>query len=99
MTVVLLFAAMRGFDSSVALIPYTPDARTIRASKRCLGAAKKKKRVRRTEGRTGLHAAARTAANGKAAFRNRDLHAVRHKTCRRSARRDFRFANCNATMV
>ena len=73
---------------ATSISPFRHPLNTARANHSrgvCLGAAKKKKRVRRTEGRTGLHAAARTIANGDGALRNRDVHAVRHKTCRRSA--------------
>jgi hypothetical protein len=58
-----------------------------------LGANKKKKRVRRTEGRTGRGAGAHAKADGKAVFCNRNVRTVRHKTCCRSARREIRFAN------
>jgi hypothetical protein len=43
-----------------------------------LGAAKKKKRVRRTEGRTGLRIGAQRRESGKAAFRHLALRASRH---------------------
>ena len=44
-----------------------------------LGAAKKKKkRVRRTEGRMGLLAETRTTADGHAVFGNRDVRVFRH---------------------
>jgi hypothetical protein len=42
-----------------------------------LGAAKKKKRVRRTEG-TGLNVGAHEIASGNAAHRDFKLHAFRH---------------------
>jgi hypothetical protein len=45
--------------------------------------------VRRTEGRTGLALGARGIADGNAVFDNLDVRTVRHKTCRRSARRIF----------
>jgi len=42
-----------------------------------LGAAKKKKRMRRTEG-TGLNVGAHEIADGNAAHRDSKLHAFRH---------------------
>jgi len=77
MTKVLLFVALGDFNSPVALIPQTPDARTIRAPT-SLGAAKKKKRVRRTEGRTGLIVGACEIASGDSASCDVARHALRH---------------------
>jgi hypothetical protein len=58
------------------LIPYTHARETISRATR-LGAAKKKKRVRRTEGRTGLIVGAREIA-GKNSRYDFDMHAFRH---------------------
>ena len=43
-----------------------------------LGAAKKKKRLRRTEGMTGLNVGAREIAGGKSTRRDFAMHAFRH---------------------
>jgi hypothetical protein len=43
-----------------------------------LGAAKKKKRARRTEGMTGLNVGAREIASGNSAPSDFDVHAFRH---------------------
>jgi hypothetical protein len=74
MTNVLLFAAC-GFDSPFAWIPQTPAHEPIARAR--LGAAKKKKLARRTEGRTGLMGT-RAIAGGKSAFGNHVLRVFRH---------------------
>jgi len=68
---------LRDLHSPFTPIPYTTARETTSRDER-LGAAKKKQRVRRTEGRTGLKTGAREIAGGNSAPRDLDVHAVRH---------------------
>jgi hypothetical protein len=78
MSKVLLFVASRDFNSPAVVDPLnTGRANHSRAPKR-LGAAKKKKRARRTEGMTGLNVGARKIASGNSAPSDFDVHAFRH---------------------
>jgi hypothetical protein len=74
MTNVLLSAA-RALVSPFRLSPKHPARIFMRASRR-LGAAKQEKRARR--GRTGQNAGMHAGADGNAAFRFRNEHALGH---------------------
>jgi hypothetical protein len=92
MTNVLLFAASAASDFSFHGSPDLATRETIPRMMRS-GAAKKQKRVRRTEGRTGLlRDGAREGEDGEAVPSLRDMRAVRHGTCRRSAREKSRYS-------
>jgi hypothetical protein len=78
MTNILLFVASRDLCFSFRRFPPTARHALMRASM-ASGAAKKQKRVRRTEGRTGLMDRARNIAGGDdATFHDPAAHAVRH---------------------
>jgi hypothetical protein len=76
MTNVLLFAALR-LQFFLCFLPQPHTCETIPHKAR-LGAAKKKERVRRTEGRTGLIVGAHAIAGGKSACHDGDVPALRH---------------------
>jgi hypothetical protein len=77
------------FNSPFAFDPLHTGCANHSHIEQRLGAAKKKKRARRTEGRAGLSVGAQRHEGARTALRHLAIRTLRHETCRRSARGNF----------